>query len=348
MSEPRLKLAIATPLPADAEAVLRAEPRIELLHEPSLIPAQRFPSDHYGEADFKRTPEQEAAFDALLARADAVYGIPDEDPAQVARVCTPSVRWVATTAAGGGSLIGAGGLDDSTLERIAFTSSAGVHARPLAEFALLGVLAGFQRVPELKAQQAAREWPDRGDFPRGLAGARILVLGLGQIGREVSRLLSTLGAHVTGTSRHATSDPHAHAVVHPDRLEEAAANADALIVTLPGTVLTRHLVSRAVIAALPAGATVVNVGRGTVIDEAALTEALESRHVGFAALDVFETEPLPSNSRLWELPNVLVSPHAATMNRDEDRLIAELLVTNARRLLDGEPLKNRIDTHEFY
>ena len=350
----RLRLAIATPLPPAAEAVLRAEPRIELLFDPELLPPQRYPSDHWGQLDFTRTPEQEERLDALLSRADAVYGVPGERPDQVARVCAPGVRWVALTAAGGGSLVArahalpTGGIDDAVLERVAFTTSAGVHARPLAEFALMGLLTGFQRVPELRADQAKHHWGVRGPFPVALRGARVLIAGLGHLGRELGDLLRGLGAHVTGTSRHLTHSPHADVVVHPDQLAEAAANADALVVTLPGTELTRHLVSREVLEALPRGATVVNIGRGTVIDEEALTQLLASSHVGFAALDVFAQEPLPSGSELWEMDNVLVSPHTATMNRDEDRLIAEILVDNARRILNGEDLRNRVNTHEFY
>jgi len=341
-------------LPPEAEAVLRAEPRIELLFDAELLPPQRYPSDHWGDPTFVRTADQEARLDALLSRADAVYGVPGESPGQLARVCAPGVRWVALTAAGGGSLVGraralgATGLDDAVLERVAFTTSAGVHARPLAEFALMGLLSGFQRVPALRADQASHRWGERGPFPVSLRGARILILGLGHLGRELAGLLRALGAHVTGTSRTERHSSHADAVVHPDRLAEAAARADALVVTLPGTELTRHMVSREVLEALPSGTVVVNIGRGTVIDEAALTELLASRHLGFAALDVFEQEPLPSNSGLWDLDNVLVSPHCATMNRDEDRLIAELLVDNARRLLNGEELRNRVNTHEFY
>ena len=121
-----------------------------------------------------------------------------------------------------------------------------------------------------------------------------------------------------------------------------------MVCTLQGTDATAGLVGSAFFAALKPGATVVNVGRGTVIDEPALIAALQSGQVGFAALDVFAVEPLPTDSPLWSLPNVLVSPHSAALSVHEDRRIAELFTDNASRLLDGRPLLNVIDPVEFY
>ena len=121
-----------------------------------------------------------------------------------------------------------------------------------------------------------------------------------------------------------------------------------MISTLPGTDATTGLLGRDFFAGLKPGATVVNVGRGTVIDEPALIEALTNGRVGFAALDVFATEPLPKDSPLWTMPNVLVSPHTAALSRHEDRRIAEVFSDNATRLLDGRPLRNLINTEEFY
>lgn len=176
----------------------------------------------------------------------------------------------------------------------------------------------------------------------------ILVLGLGGIGRVVAQKLHALGARVIGTSRSGTGVPGVHEVVPLDRIAEVAPTVDAVVNTLPGTAATEHLLDKGFFDALRPGATLVNVGRGSVVDEAALIEALDSGRVGFAALDVFETEPLPSHSPLWNHDHVLVSPHTAALTPAEDRLIAELIATNATRLLDGESLLNRADTVEFY
>ena len=131
-------------------------------------------------------------------------------------------------------------------------------------------------------------------------------------------------------------------VVGLDQLVDVAREADAIVVTLPGATGTDGLVDAEVLGALRRGATVVNVGRGTVIDEDALIAALRDGVVGFAALDVTAVEPLPAGSPLWSMPNVLISPHTAALSPAEDRRIAELAAGNARRLLDGEPLRNLV------
>ncbi|MFJ1991759.1 NAD(P)-dependent oxidoreductase [Streptomyces asiaticus] len=176
----------------------------------------------------------------------------------------------------------------------------------------------------------------------------VLVLGLGGIGRAVAEALQALGATVIGTSRRDVAGPGVSAVIHPDRVTEVAPTVDAVVNALPGTEATEHLLGERVFAALRPGACLVNVGRGSVVDEAALARALDSRRVGFAALDVFETEPLPADCPLWDHERVLVSPHTAALDAAEDRLIAELFAANATRLLDGHELINRVNTVEFY
>lgn len=181
-----------------------------------------------------------------------------------------------------------------------------------------------------------------------VSGQRIVIVGLGSIGRATALKLKALGATVVGTSRRDTAIEGVDEIVHPDRLADVVGDADGIVVTLPGTSATEGLVSAKVFGAVKPGVTVVSVGRGTVVDEVAMTAAIEDGRVGFAALDVFASEPLASDSPLWTHPNVLVSPHTAALNPAEDRLIAELFARNATRFLDGEELINRVDTVEFY
>ena len=137
-------------------------------------------------------------------------------------------------------------------------------------------------------------------------------------------------------------------VIHPSQILETIREVDALIVTLPGTLETTGLINHQIFAAARTGLTVVNVGRGSVIDEASLINALHTGQVGFAALDVFAVEPLPENSPLWESPNVVISPHTAALSRLEESRIADLFTTNATRYFDGKPLLNEMSTTEFY
>lgn len=350
MSDARLTVAVAAPLTqADSQRLTVLEPRITLLYEPDVLPPMRWPADFSGDPAWKRTTAQQTAYEAMIDSADALYGIPDVDPASLARTvrANPRLRWVHTMAAGGGGQVKAARLTDEELRRVQFTTSAGIHGGPLAEFALFGVLAGAKHLPRLQRQQRGHEWSGRWTM-RQLSEQRVLVLGLGGIGRAVARKLSALGATVIGTSRRDVTVPGVSQVVHPDHIAHGAGKVDSVINTLPGTSATEHLLNQDFFATLEAGTTVVNVGRGTVIDESALLNALDSGRVGFAALDVFETEPLPSISPLWDRDDVLISPHTAALNAAEEQLIVELFAANATRLLDGQPLVNVVDVVEFY
>ncbi|MGS0687859.1 D-2-hydroxyacid dehydrogenase [Nakamurella sp. GG22] len=345
-----IRVAIATPLPADLRHLITSvDPGIELLVDDALLPPMRHPGDHDGDPTFHRTPDQQAAFDALLAEADVLYGIPDTRSEALAPAvrANPRLRWVHTMAAGGGAQVKAAGLTAEELDRVQFTTSAGVHGGTLAEFALFGVLAGAKDLPGLQRQQAAHEWPGR--RPLGQVGEQtVLVVGLGGIGTETARLLKAFGATVLGVKRTVEPVDHVDEVYGTEDLAKAISRADAVVVTLPGTDATTGLIDRTVLDAARPGLVVVNVGRGTVIDEPALIDALRSGQVGSAYLDVFAVEPLPADSPLWDLPNVLVSPHTAALNEAEDRRIAELFADNLRRFLDDEPLRNVMDTRDFY
>ncbi|MER5428963.1 D-2-hydroxyacid dehydrogenase [Streptomyces sp. NPDC002588] len=346
----RLRVAVAAPLSAENCARVRElEPRIDLLVDHALLPPMRWPADFAGDPSWRRTPRQQRAYDELLDSADALYGIPDVDPSALARTVRANrrLRWVHTMAAGGGSQVEAAGLGSAELDRVAFTTSAGVHGQPLAEFAVFGVLAGAKDLPRLSRRQRDREWTGRWTM-RQVSEQTVLVLGLGGIGRVVAAKLHALGARVVGTSRRDVDVPGVAEVVRPDRIVQVAPSVDAVVNTLPGTAATWHLLDKRFFHALRPGATLVNVGRGTVVDEAALIDALACGRVGFAALDVFETEPLPADSPLWDHDHVLVSPHTAALSAAEDRLIAELFAANATRLLDGHDLLNRVNTVEFY
>ncbi len=325
------------------------EPRIDFVRDHSLLPPQRFPGDHSGDPAFVRTPAQQQVFEEMVDSAQALYGVPDEQPAALARTvaANPGLRWVHTMPAGGGAQVKAAGLDAADLERVAFSTSAGVHAESLAEYAVFGLLAGAKSLPRLIAQQRRGEWSDR--WAMGLISQqRILLVGLGSIGRATAAKLKVLGATVVGTSRSTQGIDDVDEVVRPDELVDAVRDVDGIVVSLPGTAATEGLVSAKVFAAVKPGVTIVSVGRGTVVDEEAMIAALADGRIGFAALDVFAVEPLNPVSPLWSHPNVLISPHTAALNPAEDRLIAQLFARNATRFLDGAELINRVDTVEFY
>ncbi|HEY1101421.1 MAG TPA: D-2-hydroxyacid dehydrogenase [Myxococcota bacterium] len=228
-----------------------------------------------------------------------------------------------------------------------FTTSAGIHGESLAEFGVFGVFAGAKRMGRLLDLQGRHEWGS-GFIMGTVRESTVLVVGLGGIGQTTAAKLSALGARVVGVHRREIEVPGVDRVVPVERFAEAAAEADAIVLCLPGTDATREMLSAEVIAAAKPGVTIVNVGRGSTIDEPALIAALHSGQVGAAVLDVASVEPLPPGHPLWSAPNLLLSPHTAAETPGDQRAITELVADNARRLLDGEPLRNVVDTVEFY
>ena len=349
-TEKKLRAVVAVPLREDlCRLIEELEPRLEVIRDHSLMAPMRGPADWSGDPDHTRTTSEQQAFDDLVDSADVLFGIPDVDAAALARTVSanPRLRWVMTTAAGGGASVKAAGLDRADLDRIVFTTSAGVHGGPLAEFAVFGVLAGAKNLPRLVTDQRSRTWPDRWEM-RQLDEMTVLVVGLGGIGAECARRFHALGARVWGTTRSGEPVAGVDRLVPLDELVDAVAEVDAIVVTLPGTAQTRHLIGADVFDAVKPGAIITNVGRGTVIDESALLGALDDGRVSFAALDVFEQEPLDDASPLWAHPNVLVSPHTAALSSKEEERIARRFAENAARLLDDQPLTAVVDTVEFY
>jgi phosphoglycerate dehydrogenase-like enzyme len=344
-------VAIAVPLEAELVERIRAvDPSITVLYEPELLPPERFPADHSGDPEFRRTPEQEERYWDMLNGADVLYGFPDESPAGLARVAgsNPHLRWIHAMAAGAGGAVKASGLDAATLGKFQVTTSAGVHALPLAEFAALGILNGFKRSGELAQDQAAKIWPELRTPTRLVNGSCLVITGLGEIGLETARIARALGMRVSGTKRTVEPIDGIDEVAGNDGLSGLLASADAVVNTLPGTPYTERLFNRDVFAAMKPGAVFVNVGRGTVVDEEALLEALDNGQVSYACLDVFAVEPLPQDSPLWNHPKVMVSPHTSALSAAENRLIAERFCSNLRTFLDGGELPHLVDTVHFY
>jgi len=348
----RTQVLIASPLEAELAARIQAaDPRAEVLFEPDLLPPARYPGDHRGDPSFARDAEGEARWRALLDRAEVLFGVPEDSTEGLAEVVNglPRLRWVHATSAGAGEQVGKAGLSPDALERVVITTSSGVHAVPLAEFAILGLLAVAKELPRLIEDQRARAWPEVRRPVRELSGQTLFLLGLGEIGREAARLGKALGMRTVGFRRTEGPPPEWVDEVHgPQRLTELAGQADAMVVSLPMTEQTAGLVDRATIERLPASCIFVNIGRGGVVDEPALIDALRDRRIAGAVLDVFATEPLPADSPLWTLPNVLVTPHAAALSARENERIAELFADNLRRYLDGRPLRNVVEPGVYY
>lgn len=346
----KLQVFVASPLtPQLCDLIVQLEPRIDLVVDQELIAQARYIGDHDGDPSFSRTAEQQQRFEAHLDQAEALYGIPDGDPKQLARTvrANENLRLVQTMMAGGGAQVRRAELSDAELDRVAFTTAAGVHAQTLAEFAVFGVFAGAKDLPKLQQHQRDREWAPRWPM-RQIFQMTVLVIGMGHIGRETAKAFAQLGARVIGVNRTVRAEEGVEQIYPVAQLSEAAAQADAIVATLPSTTATRGMLDQTFWSAIKPGAIFVNVGRGSTVDEPAMIAALQDGRLSFAALDVFAKEPLAEDSPLWQLPNVIIAPHTAALNDEEDERIARLFAENARRLLDGEELLNRVNTEVFY
>jgi len=259
----------------------------------------------------------------------------------------PRLRWIQATSAGVGKLAERVGLTESS---VAVTTASGVHARPLAEFALLAMLMFGKDTLRLGREQRAHRWERYAG--EEIAGKTVCVVGLGKIGREVARLARALDARVVGTVRDVRGRPPDELGVErlepTDRLDELLPGADVVVLAVPHTALTHRLLDARRLALLRPGAILVNIARGDVVDEAALVDALRTGRLRGAALDVFEQEPLPAESPLWDLPNVFVCPHSASTVAAENERIVELFRENIRRYLEGRPLLNLLDKEQLY
>ncbi|GAA1283984.1 phosphoglycerate dehydrogenase [Planotetraspora silvatica] len=279
-------------------------------------------------------PEHAADADALVT-----WGNPDGMLRDAARRLG-SLRWVQTLAAGPDQVLAAGFAPD-----VVITSGRSLHDGPVAEHALALVLAAARRLHRLTRAQIGHRWAgDLGGIQpittggtfRTLRDARVLIWGFGSIAGVLAPLLTALGAHVTGVARTA-GERGGHPVISVEGLPGELPATDVLIMILPSTDVTHHALDAARIALLPPHAWLVNVGRGSTVDTSALLDAVRAGRLGGAALDVFESEPLPADSPLWDEPDVIISPHAAGGRPlGADVLIAE----NVRALMDGTPLRN--------
>jgi phosphoglycerate dehydrogenase-like enzyme len=323
------------------------DPAVRVLHAPELLPPPRYPADHHG-APHRRTAGEEARWRALLADATVLFDFDRTHLADLPEVA-PNVRWVQATSAGIGQLVRRHGYAVRMPDTV-FTTASGVHARPLAEFAVLAMLLHARRLLHVVRAQTERRWERFAGTD--LEGRTVVVVGLGRIGREVARSARAFGMRTIGVRRSPGPSDADQADVNevhgPDALPALLPLADFLVLVAPHTDDTEGMIGAEALAALPRGAAVVNLGRGALIDEPALVDALRSGHLGGAYLDVFAEEPLPVDSPLWSMPNVLVCPHSASTSDRENRRITDLFLDNLRRWLDGRPLRNVLDPGLLY
>jgi phosphoglycerate dehydrogenase-like enzyme len=306
------------------------------------------------ERHFPNVPEH------VWADAEVLYTLNRfPDPAQA-----PRLRWIQLHFAGVEHALKQPIVQAEDVE---LTNTSGIHVVQMAEFCLMMMLTFNYKLPQILQLQAKVEWP--ADFnerfkPHELRGQTLGIVGYGSIGRELARMADQLGMTVLGSKRDAmhpaeegvytepgTGDPTGDI---PARLYPAEAVAsmvsecDFVVLTAPLTETSRHLIDEKVLNAMKSTAFLINVARGALIDEAALISALAAKVIAGAALDVFEEEPLPTTSPLWNLDNVILSPHISGNSTTYHEKAAALFAENLERYLQNRPLLNRVDRAKGY
>jgi glyoxylate/hydroxypyruvate reductase A len=327
--------------PEHVETIRQVDERLRVIYQPELLAQPKYPADHYGVA--QRSPEQERRWQALLAQADVLFDFDYSHRPDLPELA-PQLRWIQASSAGIGQFVKRYQYD-ARLPHTVFTTASGIHARPLAEFCIMAMLMHYKNAIPMLRGQARHEWQRFAGTD--LEGRTLAIVGLGRIGTQVAQMACDLGMEVIGTN----AEPPAPCVAQffaPEALHEMLPLADVLVLSVPHTPQTENMIGAAELALLKPGAYLINIARGAVIDEAALLQALRSGQLSGAALDVFAEEPLPESSPLWDLPNVIVSPHSASTSDRENERLTELFCQNLRRFLDGQPLRNVLQAGRYY
>lgn len=325
--------------------IKRVSTKVEVYYHPDLLATPRYEADHVG-TPFTRTPEQAQRWQELLGRSEILFDF-DYQHLESFREQARAARWLQASSAGIGQFVRKHRLDELG---VTFTTAAGVHARPLAEFALWGMLAFTKNYPLARDQQRRHLW--RRFHNDDLEGKTLAIIGLGSIGVEVAKLSRHFGLRVIGSKQRVSGVlPETLGVdqlyPHTD-FKEMLPQADFVCIVCPHTPETEGMMNREAFAAMKAGSVLINIGRGALVEEAALLDALSRGPMRGAVLDVAHQEPLPETDPLWDLENVILFPHSASTSRQENRRLTELFCDNLDRYLQGRSLRNVFEMERLY
>ena len=347
-----LNVFITSPLePEHVERMRQIDPdNAVITYEPDLLPPTRYVADHGGIPGFTLDAGQRSRWEANLLRADVLWDFPtDSDDGPGVLEMAPTLRWVQTTSAGVGPLVKRLGIDSSD---VIVTTASGVHAEPLAEFAFMAMLVQAKELARIQRDQQNRHWERF--CSDELSGKIMAIVGPGRIGRQVAKIGKAFGMRVLAMGSRGGEERLAElgvdALYTREGLHEMLGQADVVVLSCPHTPETEDMIDAAAFAAMKPGVIFINIARGKVVVEQALVNALISERIAFAALDVFATEPLPVDSPLWSMTNVLVSPHSGSTAYSENRKITDIFCHNLRCLLDHrqQDMRNVLDKTRLY
>jgi phosphoglycerate dehydrogenase-like enzyme len=328
----RINVVVANKTDEAALDIIRgAHPRVRVTDVSDLTRVER-------RGDLSRSDE----LDAALSQAEVVYAL--KLPERLLERA-PALRWIQTVSTGVDRIL----TPELNSSSVTVTNMSGIHEAAIAEYVLMVMLMFIKQMPRSFYQQIEGRW--QWYAVDVLAGKTVGIVGLGRIGREVARVSRFFDMRVLATRRSAaegeTAD-HVDALYPVSRLHDLLAQSDFVVMAVPLTADTTGLIGEAELGAMKHSARIINVARGKVIDEAALTQALQEGRLAGAGLDVYAQEPLPPDSALRHMRNVIFTPHVAGDLESYDAKACALFADNLRRYADGEPLRNVVDKVRGY
>lgn len=294
-------------------------------------------------AERKGDPSQKEKLDLALGDAEILYGWIHHFPKGL-RARAPRLRWIQTMSAGVDRL-----PEEILKSGIRIANASGLHGTPMGELALTMMLMFVKDAPACQQMKETRTW--RRFVPNLLRGRTVGILGLGVVGQEIARLAGAFGMRVVGMRRSGGAEippPGVERLYGRGELTDLLAASDFVVVALPLTAETRGMLGERELRAMKPTACLINVARGAIADEAVLIRALEEKWIAGAGLDVFVQEPLPPESRFYELPNVIFSPHISGEMPDYEGRATDVFCENLRRYLAGEPFLHEVDPEKGY
>lgn len=301
------------------------------------------------EEETETAEEAAASYRRIMAECNVLFTTPVVPPDL--ETAAPNLRWIQSTAAGADRLL------EHPLARspkVVITTASGVHAIPIGEYVVGAILTFCKGFPAAVRTQPNRAWKDY--LSRELRGQTLGVLGLGAIGSSIVQLAKPFGVRILAMRRSATERSSGAAAGHPEvdellppsDLEYLLGESDYVAISMPLTNETHHLLGERELAMMKRSAYLINISRGPIVDEQALIAALREKTIAAAALDVFDQEPLPPESEFWDLPNVILTPHASGSSPLYMSRAIDILCDNAARFLKGEPLRNVMHAERGY
>ena len=333
MSQGIIKVVLTTPIDEqNVQKIKAVSERIQVDQVSPLVVAEK-------KGDFANKEK----LTLLLQEAEVVYGwihhFPKNLPERTSRL-----KWIQVMSAGVDRLPG-----EILKSHVRIATASGLHRTPMGEVVLEMMLMFVKDAPSCLLMKQAREW--RRFRPKLLRGQTVGILGLGVIGREIARLCKAFGMKVIGVRRSGEPEspfPDVDRVYPRERLPELLAESDFVVLALPLTKETKGMIGEKELRGMKPSAYLINVARGAIVDEGALLRALEEKWIAGAGLDVFIQEPLPPESKFYELPNVIFSPHISGDMPDYELRATEVFCENLRRYLAGEPFLHEVDKEKEY